>query len=245
MIEVNDKCDLILVAAGNSTRYGAKVPKQFEEVHGRPLYLWSLEVFLSWPHLGNVVVVVPSDWVLPVKESFNYLIDTKPIEVVAGGKTRQVSATSGLLALNKNKVNPWVMVHDGARPAITVDLLERLWCARLVDLKMHNMAGVVPGVKSKDTIKQITIHNGFELVEDTLSREKLRIIQTPQLLKTDLLTEVYNTASDENAVDDASLLENHGHKILVVAGEEDNLKVTFVEDIERVSSWLRQRHPPL
>jgi 2-C-methyl-D-erythritol 4-phosphate cytidylyltransferase len=241
---MNAKCDLVLVAGGSGSRYGARVPKQFEEVHGRPLYLWSLEVFLRWPEIGNIVLVVPQDWVEAVQESFKLLIDGKPILVVAGGASRQASAANGLRALSDSQ-NPWVMVHDSARPAITLELLERLWEARKLEDRIEGFGGAVPGVQAKETIKQVVNYNGFNIVEETLPREKLCVIQTPQLLKTDLLKEAYAKASDEKAVDDASLLEELGFKILVVPGDYDNLKVTFLEDKERVSSWLRQRHPPL
>ncbi len=81
-------CDVILVAAGQGVRFQTDLPKQFQPVLGRPLYLWSLEVFLNWKGLGEIVVVVPQDWVKPVQESLEPVNIHKKIHVVAGGMLR-------------------------------------------------------------------------------------------------------------------------------------------------------------
>src|SRR3982751_2569335 len=98
-------CDIVLVAGGKSTRFGEAIPKQFQIVSGRPLYLWSLDVLLSWPPCGQVVVVVPAEWVEPVQKSFQSLLGTKSIQVVSGGDSRQASSARGLEKLKEISQN--------------------------------------------------------------------------------------------------------------------------------------------
>jgi 2-C-methyl-D-erythritol 4-phosphate cytidylyltransferase len=233
-------CDIVLVAGGNGTRYKSEIPKQFDCINGQPLYLWSLNTFLSWPSSKNIVIVAPKEWVEPIRSSFESLESGSRVRVVEGGKSRQESATLGVLVLREISNLKWVMIHDAARPAVTEILIDRIWNARLDDLQ--ELGGVIPGVPVQETIKEVTNELA---VAKTLSRDKLRVIQTPQLLIRDLLNEAYLKFENQKAVDDASLLEQLGYKIIVVDGEYDNVKVTFAEDRERVSDWLRNRHPSL
>ncbi len=239
-----EQCDLILVAGGAGSRYGTDTPKQFQPLLGRPLFLWSLDVFLSWKSIGQVVVVVPQDWVESVISSFKILPNNEIIKVVSGGPSRQASALNGLEALVSGARSNWVMIHDAARPALTPELLERLWSARQLKISTLNFGGVVPGVNVNETIKTV---GESGVVGATLPREKLRIIQTPQLFDLEILLESYRDEQSLNtpsiAPDDASVVEKHGFKIVVVLGDYDNVKITFLEDHDRVSSWLRQRHP--
>jgi 2-C-methyl-D-erythritol 4-phosphate cytidylyltransferase len=237
----DEKCDLILVAGGASSRFGAEIPKQFDLVNGRPLYLWSLDVFLSWKQTGRIIIVVPAEWVEPVGKSLAILPDVKRIKVVRGGESRQVSASNGLAGLTDSP-GDWVMIHDAARPAITVNLLDRIWKARLTQ---PDLSGVVPGVKAKETVKMVRANGAGLIVDQTLPREKLYVIQTPQLLLRNPLAKSYAEAQDHQAPDDASLIERQGLKVLVEEGDYDNVKVTFMEDKERVSRWLRDRYPQI
>jgi 2-C-methyl-D-erythritol 4-phosphate cytidylyltransferase len=240
----NEKCDIVLVAGGSGSRFKSNTPKQFEPINGQPLYLWSLNSFLNWPQSANVCVVVPPDWVEPVQESFKNLESGRRVHVVAGGLTRQDSAYNGVKALSGSD-SEWVMIHDAARPAITDELLQRVWEARRLSFASAQIAGVIPGVAAKETIKEVSPHLHHAVVTETLERDRLRVIQTPQLMRRHLLIEAYERFVGEAAVDDASLLEKMGYKIVVVDGDYDNVKVTFMEDRERVSNWLRHRHPPL
>jgi 2-C-methyl-D-erythritol 4-phosphate cytidylyltransferase len=239
------KCDVVLVAGGNGERYKSEIPKQFEPVNGQPLYLWSLNTFLNWKDSGLVVVVVPADWVEPVLKSFENLESKNRVRVVAGGQNRQGSASRGVSLLSEISENEWVMIHDAARPAITEDLISSIWNARRLNLASAEVAGVVPGVKASETIKEVEPQLHHALVTETLPREFLRIIQTPQLCRRDLLLEAYKRFPEGSAVDDACLLEKLGYKVVVVDGDYDNVKVTFLEDRERVTRWLRNRHPSL
>jgi 2-C-methyl-D-erythritol 4-phosphate cytidylyltransferase len=240
----SQRCDVVLVAGGSGSRFKSEIPKQFEIVNGQPLYLWSLNSLLNWPESARVCIVVPSAWVEPVRESFKNLQSAERVVVVAGGESRQESAYLGVKALEEGGTE-WVMIHDAARPAITDDFIQRIWDARRMAKTSPLVAGIIPGVPARETIKEVEIHLHHALVSETLERSKLRIIQTPQLLKRDILIEAFRKFEGEAAVDDASLIEKLGYKVVVVDGDYDNVKVTFVEDKTRVSDWLRNRHPSL
>jgi 2-C-methyl-D-erythritol 4-phosphate cytidylyltransferase len=238
-----ETCDIILVAGGSSSRFKGGLPKQFEPVNGRPLYLWSLDTFLNWELVGSVVVVVPEEWVDPVRQSFKILDGGAGIQVVKGGSSRQTSATLGLEALERVSSNSWVMIHDAARPCLSDELLGRIWDARSLDLGAGDIGGVIPGLPANETVKLVEHRERASIVLETLPRANLMIIQTPQLLKREILKEAYRDLQGLDAVDDACLVEKRGFKIVVVDGDYDNVKVTFSEDIDRVSSWLRKRYP--
>lgn len=233
-----EHCDLVIVAGGSSTRFGHELPKQFEIVNDRPLLFWSLEAFLAWSSIGNVIVVVPDAWVEPVKKSLEEVVKFQEIQVVAGGASRQESASKGLVALHGVSQAEWVMVHDAARPAITGELIERIWEAR------NHGHGVIPGIRVTETIKVVSV-NGLAKVVETPNRSSLFVAQTPQLFKRLDLFQAYDENKGLEAVDDASLIEKRGLEVIVVEGDVDNIKVTFSEDMNRVSHWLRDRYPPL
>lgn len=247
---MKNNCDLILVAGGSGERFSAPsserialseiVPKQFEVVHGKSVYLWSLETFFSWEHAGKAIVVVPERWSSEISEQVSKLSlgdRLSRIQVVTGGSSRQISASLGMTALQSSTENSWVMVHDAARPCLTHSLLDRLWAARDASFENQEFAGVIPGLPLNDTLKRV---KDF-VVQETLPREQLFSVQTPQLFKTAILAEAYGDGG--TFTDDSALLENRGFKIVVVPGEYDNLKITLREDLHLVSNWLRVRHP--
>lgn len=237
MKHVQNKCDIVIVAGGTGSRYGLN-PKQFESIQGQPLYLWSLNTFLNWPDGGFISLVVPGDWITSIEESFENLPVKNRLLVVEGGLTRQQSAHKGLLALLGKADSEWVMIHDAARPLVSSELINRLWEARASDI-----GGVVPAVEAQETVKLIE-PKACEVIE-TLPRDRVRIIQTPQLLKKALLLKAYEKFIDFGATDDACLVERLGAKVKIVSGDQENVKVTFKEDKERVSNWLRDRHPSI
>ena len=243
----SNKCGVVIVAGGSGARAGGETPKQFQMVLDRPLYMWSLEAFLNWEHTGFVVLTVPAEWVKPVNESLAKYGLSDKAWATEGGPTRQESASLGLEMLTQRGIFQWTMVHDAARPMITENLLNQLWKQKDVYLNGSTdmLGGVIPGISAHETVKKITRDNKKNFVESTLNRSEIYLIQTPQLFKTPILSRSYNEYQGSEAVDDSVLVEKLGYKVMVVDGEKENIKVTFQEDFERVSGWLRKRHPPL
>jgi len=198
----------IIVAAGTGSRFGATQPKQYEELAGRRVLDWSLDA--ARPTADGIVLVVPPDRVDAPEPG----ADT----VVAGGPTRSASVRAGLAVVPDDC--DIVVVHDAARPLASLALFESV-----VGTVLAGADGAVPVVPVTDTIKQI---EGDEVI-DTLDREDLVAVQTPQAFRADILRRAHE--GDPDATDDATLVEEAEGIVLVVPGESTNLKITGPVDL--------------
>ena len=217
----------VIVAAGRSRRM-AGVDKLWAPLpgpDGRPLLARAMGVFESCPVIDRIVLVVSSDAVgraqeLVLEEGF-----AKVCAVVAGAARRQDSVRAGLEALEACE---WVVVHDGARPLVTADLIERgLEEARATGASCCALP--VP-----DTIKEA---DDKGTVVHTLDRSRLWLVQTPQTFRYDLLLKAHRHAEGE-ATDDAALVEALGVHVQLYQGSPRNLKVTTLEDLALVEALL-------
>lgn len=229
--ESGDTIGVIVVAAGESRRM-AGVDKIFSPLLGPPLIARTIEVLEASPLVDRLVLVVAPD---RLEASLNLAEQRgwrKVSSVCEGGPRRQDSVRLGLDQLPPC---PWVAVHDGARPCIGPELLER-------GLEAAQETGAaVAAVPAKDTIKSVS---PLQLVESTLPRDSLWLVQTPQLFRYDLLHEAHRTCQ-ETVTDDASMVERLGHRVKVFMGSYDNLKVTTPHDLAVAEVFLRtsNTHP--
>ncbi len=223
----------VIPAGGTGTRMGAETPKQFLPLGGVPLLLHSLWAFDQAPSVDAVILVVPA------QEQGRVLIDIverygvkKVQKVVAGGETRQQSVHNGL-----KETDPGVeivVVHDAVRPFVTEDLIERsIEAAR-------KGGGAIVAVPMKDTPKQA---GPDRQIQRTLDRSELWLAQTPQAFRRALLLEAYEKAAIERlqATDDAALVERLGHKVGIVPGTWENIKITAPEDLVIAEAILASR----
>jgi 2-C-methyl-D-erythritol 4-phosphate cytidylyltransferase len=193
--------------------------KQFMRLCGRPLFLWALETLIGYPPMDGVILVVPPDDVDMVGGLTD---DIRDIKIVSGGGTRQESVWLGLRCLPAD--TDWVVVHDAARPLLKPkDLVAVCSAAALY-------GAATLGVPVKETVKVAGID---DLVRETLSRECLWSVQTPQVFRYDWLLSAHRRARREGIVvyDDATLLELDGKPVKLVSGSYDNIKVTTPEDL--------------
>ena len=199
----------IVAAAGAGSRFGGR--KQFASLGGRALVDIAVDLFAGW---HGVVVAVPTS-AEPVAGAVT----------VRGGPTRRESVAAALAAVPSDAAV--VAVHDAARPLASRALLREL------EAVLGWADGVIPGQPVTDTVKRIA--PGGAVVE-TLDREHLRTVQTPQLFRADALRRAHQeVAPDVPAPDDAALLEAAGFSVVVVDWEEDNPKITRPGDLERLS----------
>lgn len=227
----------IILAAGASSRLGGACPKQFIEWKGRPLYWQSVEKFARCPFVRGLVLVFAPEYCareeLRMKEMVAESDPGMPWLIAAGGKSRAASAANGLRLVPVDC--PTVFVHDAARPFFTPGLANRLH-----DALGQGMAGVIPAIQPVDTIK--IANGGF--ISDTLPRQQLCAVQTPQLFWADILRKANEVAlrNGWQATDDASLVEKLGGKVRVVEGEEGNVKITKAADLALLADnsqmWL-------
>jgi 2-C-methyl-D-erythritol 4-phosphate cytidylyltransferase len=216
----------ILVAAGTGERLGGGRPKAFVGLAGRPLLAESLERLDASDWIDAIVVAATPDWEEPAILLAEELVTSKVAAVVAGGLTRAESVRSALAEIPEDALI--VLVHDAARPLLDDAVIERL----LVRLG-EGVDGVVPGLPVSDTVKRV--ESG--LVVETIERDTLVVVQTPQVFVADRLRSAY-AGGLAGATDCASLVERAGGRIAVVPGDARLLKVTTADDLELVTRWL-------
>jgi 2-C-methyl-D-erythritol 4-phosphate cytidylyltransferase/2-C-methyl-D-erythritol 2,4-cyclodiphosphate synthase len=221
----------LLMAAGRGSRFGSEVPKQYLPLLGRPVLRHAAEALLAD---GAVTLIQP---VCPPGESAEVaaLLQGLPVlPAVPGGATRQDSVRAGLDALAVREPPPTtVLVHDAARPVVPRGTIPRLLAA------LAKAPGAIPAQPVADTLKR----GESGLILATLPRAGLFRAQTPQAFRFPVLLAAHHAASAE-ATDDAQLLEAAGDAVALVEGSETNVKITFPEDLDRVSAMLMARLLP-
>ncbi len=213
----------IIVAAGSGTRFKSDTPKQFLEINGKPVIVHTIERFQSAPSVDTIVLVLAVDQA----DSFDASALSKVTKVVPGGPTRAESVRNGLEAAENADV---VAIHDGARPLVTVDEIERT----IAKAKDTGAACLVAPVT--DTIKSI---RGDEIA-GTLDRTKLRRALTPQAFKIDVLRKAFEGVDlTDSVTDECYLVEKLGHPIAIVEGSARNIKITHREDLILAEALLK------
>ncbi|MDP4221613.1 MAG: 2-C-methyl-D-erythritol 4-phosphate cytidylyltransferase [Bacteroidota bacterium] len=217
----SQKADAIIVAAGSGTRFGA--PKQFAELNGIPLYQHSLKTFAEHPLIAKIILVVSPDDIDRYEAEIFPLFFGKKIEIAIGGATRQDSVSNGMQKLEEIGTSGIVLVHDGARPFVSKELISNIIGG------VEEFGSALAAIPLVDTLKQSS--DGFST--GTIPRASLWRAQTPQGAKFELLKKALVEAHHEGytATDEAELLERIGVKPLLVTGDEKNVKITYAEDL--------------
>ena len=222
----------IVVAAGQGTRFGGEMPKQFLLLRDRPILAHTLERFETAEAIAQVVIVAAQAWHGYISRDLIERFQFKKCrDIVAGGERRQDSVLAGLQALKLTSTSI-VVVHDAVRPLFSHALLERVLAG------CENFDGCIPGLALRDTVKQIS---GQEVVA-TIPREALRLAQTPQAFRSKILQKAFIQTQQEQLVgtDEAALVEKIGGKICWVEGEEANLKITTPSDLKIAEAFLQE-----
>ena len=216
----------ILAAAGGGERLGADRPKAFVRLGDRPLLAESLERLDASDWVDAIVVAAPPEWEEPSILLAEELGCSKVSSCVTGGTTR---ADSVRLALSEVPAEAAVvLVHDAARPLVDEDVVERVLTAL-----NEGWDGAVPALPVADTVKRV---EGDRVVE-TLDRDALRVVQTPQAFVAQILRDACR-GDVSGASDCASLVEARGGRVKVVDGDRRLLKITDAEDLECVAALL-------
>jgi 2-C-methyl-D-erythritol 4-phosphate cytidylyltransferase len=214
----------VLAAAGSGDRLGSDRPKAFARLGELPLLAESLGRLEESDWVDSIVVVVPSGWEEPAILLAEELGAGKVAGVVPGGATRAESVRLGVAEVPDDAAV--ILVHDAARPVLPEEVVERV----LVPLS-EGWDGVVPALPVADTVKRI---RGEEVVE-TLARDELVAVQTPQAFLADALR---RAVEGGEASDCAALVERAGGRVKVVPGDRRLMKVTTQADLDLVSGWL-------
>jgi 2-C-methyl-D-erythritol 4-phosphate cytidylyltransferase len=210
------KVGVVIVAAGTSQRM-AGINKLFAPLRGKPLLAWSVDTCQGYSLVQQIVLVL-NDKDLARGRKLKEERGWSKVALCPGGARRQDSVREGLRQIRDCD---WVMIHDGARPFLTLNLIED-------GLKIvEEIGAAVAAVPVKDTIK---LADYGRLIEETLQRGKLWAAQTPQIFSFDMITKAYeNLATD--VTDDATAVERLGYKVKLYMGDYKNIKVTTPEDL--------------
>jgi 2-C-methyl-D-erythritol 4-phosphate cytidylyltransferase len=213
----NEKVGAIIVAAGSSRRMGG-IDKVFVPLGGKPALVWVLDAFESCELVNQIIVVVNTKNIERCRKLVAEERWSKVSDICAGGRRRQDSVAAGLSRLNHCQ---WVIIHDGARPLVTKDLIER-------GLKAAEETGAaIAAIPVTDTIK---IAGDDRIVRQTPPRQNLWAVQTPQVFRLNIIARAYKQAKGE-VTDDASLVEKLGYKVKLYMGSYDNIKITNPDDL--------------
>ena len=212
-------CSAIIVAAGSSSRMG--FDKLLADVGGRPVLVRCLEAFQQAPSVSEIVVVTREELIPEAARMCQEFGLTKVTKLIRGGENRTQSARLGTLEADRDA--PLIAIHDGARPFVTTQVIEDAVA------QAGKSGAAAPAVPVKDTIKEA--RDG--LVERTLDRDRLYAVQTPQVFEASLIRAALQKALEDGVelTDDCAAVERLGMKVVLTAGDEQNIKLTTPMDL--------------
>ncbi|HET7153098.1 MAG TPA: 2-C-methyl-D-erythritol 4-phosphate cytidylyltransferase [Candidatus Kapabacteria bacterium] len=212
----------LIPAAGVGKRIGGEIPKQFLALHDKPILALTLEKFQASSAIQEIIVAAPEEFHANVREIAAKHSIAKLTQVVIGGEQRQHSVWNALKAAPKDA--EIVIVHDAVRPLVSASDIQKV----VDSAKKHGAA--ILAVRVKDTIK---LSDEQEFVLNTLDREYLWSVQTPQAFKRDILFGAMQQAMEEHftGTDEASVVENYGVDVKIIEGSYTNIKITTKEDL--------------
>ena len=227
------KCTAIILAAGQGKRMGGQVRKQFMELQGKPLLYYSLHCFQESGLIDEILLVTGKDQIeyciKNVVERYGF---SKVVKIVAGGEQRYDSVYEGLKACGDSE---YVFIHDGARPFVTEEILQRGYEAA------RKYGTGIAGVLSKDTVK---IVDGKKNVIETPLRDRVWIVQTPQIFEYNLVRCAYDRLQlfDKTGItDDAMVVEEMGNQTVhMVPGDYTNIKITTPDDLDVAAQFMQK-----
>ena len=224
----------VIPCAGLGNRLKTGVPKPLILIDGKSLFLLTLEKVVSLAWIKEIVLVVNENFIDKVEKIVKNKHIAKIKDIVPGGEVRSESVWKGLDKISSE--SRYVFIHDCARPFVSKELVSAMCRALEED---ESLDGIIPGIPVKSTVKKSK--GKSVLVEETLNRSFLWQIQTPQIFKKDKLFESYEKARDffESFTDDAQIVEKNQGKIKIIEGEENNIKITTVFDVQVAGQILK------
>lgn len=221
---------VIVVAGGKGLRMGGEIPKQFLPVGGKPVLMRTVETFYrSVPDIG-IVLVLPceqQDYWKKLCRQYDFRI---PCTLADGGPTRFHSVQNGLKAVPNGEEDALIAVHDGVRPFVSAQVIRNCF------EEAACQGAVVPVLDMVDSVRQLT-EKGCSVAVD---RSRLKLVQTPQTFRADILKKAYGQNFTELFTDDASVVEASGVTVALVSGNRENIKITTPFDLKIAEALLQK-----
>jgi 2-C-methyl-D-erythritol 4-phosphate cytidylyltransferase len=227
----------IVPAAGLGTRMGVETPKQFLELDGVPLIIFTLRRLAACTAITDFFISTRADDVISLEDTVAKAGLGRPARVVHGGDTRQQSVANALAQVDPS--TEIVLVHDAVRPFVTVPQIDR------VIAEARTRGAAILGIPAIDTVKEVkraSLPEDVALIASTIPRERIVLAQTPQAFSYALLRDAFRKAEQDGATssDEASLVERMGRDVFVVLGSERNIKITRAADMDLARFYLEQ-----
>jgi 2-C-methyl-D-erythritol 4-phosphate cytidylyltransferase len=220
----------VIVAGGMGVRMGGAVPKQFLLLRGRPVLWYTVDTFLKAFEDLSVVLVVPAAH----RDAAAGMVDGLPgkerVRLVDGGDTRFHSVRNGLNSIGEEGRDAIIFVHDGVRCLISMHLIRRCYEEAL------QVGSVVPVVDCRDSVRLV----GDEGASKPIDRSRIKMVQTPQTFRGDILMEAYVQNHQEAFTDEATVVELAGHRVQLIEGEDTNIKITTPADMVIAEELLKR-----
>ncbi|MDP2232872.1 MAG: 2-C-methyl-D-erythritol 4-phosphate cytidylyltransferase [Actinomycetota bacterium] len=224
----------LIAAGGTGERFGNDSGKQLALVAGRPVLAHVVSAFTEAESVGIIVLVGHPERLAEYESAVASSCGSTPLLMVPGGETRQESVAAGLAAIAESW--PFIAVHDGARPLVTTELIDRMALELAED---DELDGLIVGHPAYDTLKQVD----NDRITGSLDRDRCWMVQTPQVFRAPALRSAHAAATNvgSSATDDATLIEAAGGTLRVFRGPRDNIKITVAEDLMIAEAVLRHR----
>lgn len=219
----------LIVAGGSGTRMKSITPKQFRLILGQPVLMHTIKVFYSYDPEIEIRLVLPVDFIGYWNNLCSQSAFLIPHTIIAGGLNRFESVRNGLKGIEPGQL---VAVHDGVRPLVSHDTIKRCFDAAAI------YGNAVPCVDIRESIRRNDKYGNNEQAD----RKSFKIIQTPQVFESSILLKAYDAKYDEGITDDAGLVERSGHKIMLVRGNEENIKITHPHDLIIAEALLAKNY---
>lgn len=210
---------IIIVAGGKGLRMGGDLPKQFMPLHGKPVLMHTIERFRSYSDELKIILVLPheqQDYWRQICLKHNFTVEHT---VVDGGQTRFHSSQNGVAAVPDDATGV-IGIHDGVRPFVSEETIARCFEAA------RQFGAALPVLPVTDTLRRVTDDGGYNV-----QRNDYRTVQTPQTFDAQLLKQAFKQPYSDNFTDDASVVEALGHKVTMVDGNRENIKLTTPFDL--------------
>ena len=236
----------IIVAGGAGVRMGTAVPKQFLPLNGRPVLWYTLDTFLgAFPDL-EIILVVPMVHLETARVLVGGFADAGRVRLVTGGNTRFHSVRNGLALVMGNVQGPMpgdgqglmltqeasiIFVHDGVRCLVSRELIQRCYEQAV------RLGSAIPVIGCRDSVRLL----GEEGSSKPIDRDRIKLVQTPQTFRSDILLEAYTMDHQEAFTDEATVVEVAGHAVHLIEGEVNNIKITTPADMAVAGQLVMER----
>lgn len=217
---------VVIVAGGQGHRMGGEIPKQYQELEGKPIIIQTLQQFYRFDPLMDVVVVLAQKHRNLWNAMATHHAEISRVKLAIGGVTRFHSVQNGIQLIKDGVI---VGIHDAVRPFVSLETLERCY-------NTANKSGsAIPVIDMDESVRMLKENNSSVHMD----RSTLKRVQTPQVFRSEMIREAYKLTDDHSFTDDASVFESHFEKVTLVEGNRQNIKITTPTDLQLASLFNR------